>query len=101
MFQTTTSNQKKPHRPSEAQKRHFLGSLIFRLILVVFFFTSILSVLCLQADGKVFGSDQIWLHLLSVPWSQQERFMQLGAAAGAGWLGLGHSRQLWEDVLYL
>lgn len=92
MFQTTISK----HSPSEAQKPLFL--VVDFVLVLVFFLTSSLPVLCLQADWKVVGPDQIWLHLLPVPQSQQERFVQLGAAAGTGWVVLAHSKQLWGDV---
>lgn len=82
-----TFGQKKPRSPSEAQTKTFL-----RWFVLGFFLTSSLPVLCFQADGKAVGPDQIWLHLLPVPRSQQERFVQFGAAAGTGWLVLGHSK---------
>lgn len=87
MFRTTISNLwPKNHNPTCYQRhkrRVFWGGL------VLVFLTSSLPVLCLRAGGKVIGPDQIWLHLLPVPWSQRERFVQLGAAAGSQQAALG------------
>lgn len=76
--------------------------MLFCFVVCLGFFTSSLPVLSLSpgwvADGcweSQVGPDQIWLHLLSAPGRQHVISCSWARLYGAGWLVLGHNKQLW------